>query len=117
MQVHDSLARAPPDNIHMLTKIAVDTHDSEDSAHVITGGRGSPTKGADGINSDGANGKTKAGYSDLDHAAKYGYGMPAQLPRPAKHSKHSRHWAGSKNIFDYFVLRAHRPPCYMFPLP
>lgn len=106
LQVHDSLARAPPDNIHMLTKIEVDPHESEDSTQLITGARGSPVKAAgEGPNSDGA-GKTKGGYSDLDHAAKYGYGTQAQLPRPAKTSKHSRHWAGSKNIMDYFVLRA-----------
>lgn len=113
-QVHDSLAQAPPDNIHMLTKITVDSHDSEDSAHVITGSRSSPTKAADGgAGADGA-GKTKAGYSDLDHAAKFGYGVQAQLPRPAKSSKHSRHWAGSKNIMDYFVLRALPGPVSCF---
>eukprot|EP00892_Ulva_mutabilis_P004193 jgi/Ulvmu1/2145/UM129_0004.1 len=103
--VHDSLARAPPDNIHMLTKIEVDSRDSEDSAQLITGARGSPTKAAAGAQFDGANGKTKGGYSDLDHAAKYGYNTNEQLPRPAKSSKHSRHWAGTKSIFDYFVLR------------
>lgn len=110
MQVHDSLASAPPNNVHMLSRADIDTTETtdttdvpesgEDSARLITGAAGGPSDAR----------SHKGGYSDLDNAAKYGYGTSAQLPRPAKHSKHSRNWAGSKNIIDYFVLRAHPSP-------
>lgn len=115
VQVHDSLAEAPPNNVHMLNRGDVDggttePHESsDDSARLITGARSTPTRADDGRRSHG-----KSGCSDLDRPAKYGHG--SQLPRPAKTSKHSRHWAGSKNILDYFMLRVFPAAC-MFCTP
>eukprot|EP00892_Ulva_mutabilis_P004197 jgi/Ulvmu1/2149/UM129_0008.1 len=100
--VHDSLASAPPNNVHMLSRADLHNTDiqesSEDSERLITGARSTLASEAGRSARNG-----KGGYSDLDHAAKFGFG--GQLPRPAKTSKHSRNWAGSKNIIDYFILR------------
>lgn len=105
LQVHDSLACAPPANIRMLAKF-----DSCAAATPAHPGRRSPSCGtptfavADAV-AGSPGGRRKSGYSgsrarmDWDGAQ-----------RAARAAKMSRGWAGRKNCLDYFLLRA--PPAH-----
>eukprot|EP00892_Ulva_mutabilis_P007761 jgi/Ulvmu1/5357/UM022_0151.1 len=79
--VHDSLANAPPTNAGQLQQNRP--------------GAGAAAKAAAAKEGDAARGGDSSGLDDASDTSAH----------PAKSSKLSQSWAGSKSLLDYFVLR------------
>lgn len=126
LQVHDSLASAPPDNVRMVAKAdngASDSHDRRGRwgnpwrrSPCSSFPHGTPTCSADVAAAGSPLGAEKISVSGAGGAGGAGSAGATGGMSGTRHAAESpdlsRGWAGRRSFLDYFLLRALRALCH-----